>query len=263
MLNMLRMDVRRLTRSKSFYLCLCILALLIMICAISQNDAQISKGFTNELDTGHVIGVFTALDCLITTPEALLSGLGKTYIGLIFGIFLVLFVCEEYQCGYIKNSCMMYQNRNAIILNKFMVALFLSCFLVVFSAICVTLFGFLFIKQFHIGDMGVLLSYMGVLAIVLTAYHSLLICISTLSHQKTLGIVIVFLLSSAFIFMIIDPILINFHLLNIKSYLITGMMSSLPMKFDAVISVRILVMSMIYMITYTALSIVIIRRKDL
>lgn len=257
---MMRMDIRRILKSKSFYISLFLLLALLVICICQQNPLKLS--YTDANDVKHAVGIYTSVDALVDTPLSIMYHFARSYIFLIFGIFMVLFVCSEYSSGYIKNSCMMYKSRAAIIFNKLCITCFLSIVVVLVSFAFSTLLGFLIMDGFHFGDAGDLLLYLGMLILMNMAYFSLITLLCTMTHNKTVGIIVVFLIATAFSTIFLQPLFDMIGLSDMMNYTLSRLMMSIPMQYDHTQMLRITVMSITYVVVYHLGALLIVLKRD-
>lgn len=262
MLSMLKMDIRRSLKNKYLYISICIFVLVMGICIYSQNDAQITHGF-QALPTEHEIGISIWIDYFLNTPLQLMYGFATKYIMLIFGIFMISFTCSEFDSGYIKNSCMMYKNRNMIALNKTFMAIFLSVSTALLAMLVTFVFGSLFIKQFATGDLYELMSYTGTMIVVNIAYFSLLNFICFLTKSKTIGIVIALLVSMGLTSAIFETVFGLLRIGDLSNYTLSNVLMSLPMLYDKTLTLRALLMSGVFIFLYNTLNVYLINKTDI
>lgn len=262
MLSLLKMDIRRMLKSKYFYISILIFTIILGICIRSQSGAQVEYGF-QAIQTEHEIGISNWIDFRLYMPLHIIYGFASKYIMLIFGSYMVTFVCSEYNSGYIKNSCMMYKNRNMIILNKVLVSFFLSIVVTILSYVVSTVFGFLFIDGFEWGNLGAVISYMGIMIIQNVALFSLLTFVSTLTRNKTVGILLTFIITTGLSMIVCHAVFDLLHISDLSNYTISQLYMSMPMYYDSVLSMRVLVGSIGFIILYTVLSILVINHRDI
>lgn len=262
MLSMLKMDIRRLLKNKYLYISICVFVLIMGICIYSQNDAQIIHGF-QTLPQEHEVGISSWIDYFLNIPLHFMYGFATKYIMLIFGIFIISFTCNEFNSGFIKNSCMMYKNRNMIAFNKFFMAIFLSVFTALLAVIVSFVFGSLFIEQFEVGNVYELMSYTGVMIVVNIAYFSLLTFICFLTKNKTIGIVIALLVTMGLTSAIFETVFGLFKVSELTNYTLSKITMSLPMLYDKTLTIRALLMSGIFVLLYNVLNVLLINKKDI
>ena len=150
MFNVLRMDLRRLIRTRSFYIVLAVTAgflllMILMVAAVSDPeklDAMQSSGMVVVEGDDHQMGEeIRSMSQLGFTYECLGSGflLMMTCIG------MTLFVNGDLSSGYVKNICYARPRRREYVLSKVLMAGVYSGILVaaaiLTTAVCPVLFG--------------------------------------------------------------------------------------------------------------------------
>lgn len=256
MLNITKMELQRLYKSKSFYICLIALFVMFGIIVNSQNQAQMQGTFGNVLDKEYLQGLYMNVDVNIYTTADFFAVFGKSYLPLVFGIYLVIFTCNEYQHGFIKNTVMMQSNRLAIVVSKIVVSLFMLVIAMMVSLLSFTLFGFLFIHGFSMGIDINFFVYIVIWLLVNIAFCSLLIMVSELSENKVIGIILSFVICLGVIIMFIGDY-------DIFEYSLSYLLTSLPLEFSTDIGLRTIVMSLFYVILYNGISFYWIQKKDI
>jgi len=86
--SLLKLEFRRLTRKKSFYICTSVMFSLLLLAVLLANA---------------LVKVVPSLSESMTGVSLLFDGLGTSSFTLIAGIFAVLFVCEDYSQQTVKN----------------------------------------------------------------------------------------------------------------------------------------------------------------
>lgn len=153
MFNLLRMDLYRMRRGKSLYICLGILLMMIVVtlCLIwlvatprGQETAVRIGMFTAE-DLAEEGDVMAGVDTLVMLRQTSLDG---GMYNLVFGIWVMLFVCMDYQSGFIKNIMVVHQNRWNYVASKVTCAGIVSfCYLAV-------QYAFVLLMNKLLGDMA-------------------------------------------------------------------------------------------------------------
>lgn len=159
MFNLLRMDLYKMRRGKSVYVCLGILLIMIVATLCMLWLVATPQG----LETAVQLGIFPAEDQMqeggfqaIVASDNVLEGVdtlvmlrqtsldGGVY-NLVFGIWIMLFICSDYQSGFIKNVMVVHQNRWNYVISKIVTAGIVSfCYLIIqylFLLIVNSLFG--------------------------------------------------------------------------------------------------------------------------
>ena len=115
MFNLLEMDVRRLFRSRSFYIVLAvtaalILGLVLLVDTVTDQrvlDAMESQGAEITESDREMRAELEGMSRLDFVHECLGSG----FLLLLTGVGMTLFVHADFFSGYIKNICFSYENK--------------------------------------------------------------------------------------------------------------------------------------------------------
>ena len=127
MFNLLSMDLYRVKRSKSVYVCFLLLAAATVLVYGIMWLLETPQGQEIALR----IGLLVPQE--LTEAESILDGIdslgffrqicldGGMY-NVVFGIWVMLFICADFQSGFIKNIMALHQNRWNYIGSKIMTA---------------------------------------------------------------------------------------------------------------------------------------------
>lgn len=149
MFNLLRMDLRRLFRSRSFYIILTVAAALILGLVMLVNtmtdqrvlDAMESQGAEIEKSDYEMRAEFETMSQLDFAYECLSSG----FLLMLTGIGVTLFVHSDFLSGFAKNICFARPRRWEYVLSKVLTAGVYSGVLtvlgVLLALVCPALFG--------------------------------------------------------------------------------------------------------------------------
>ena len=176
MMNLLRLEFRRLFRAKSFYICLAISLVMIVISAATT---KMLLNMASSEEFGEAFGA------MLQTPTSfsLLKSTASSSLTMVLAIFLSIFVCEDYTSDTIKNIYAKGHSRDQIFVSKFVSAVAAGLIIILVSA----LFSFAAGKVLFgkVGSMGK--NYVGsVLAelVILLAYATLYFAIA-IALKKT------------------------------------------------------------------------------
>lgn len=262
MLNIIRMDLRRMLKNRTLYYCLFLFIILMGFCMYSQNKAQLANGF-HETPTLLETGLFSWIDYRLITPLHYLYAFASRYIMLLFGIYFATYVCNEYSSGFIKNSCMMYRNRSMLIINKLCIAFLLSVGTAFLAYGICTLFGYLFVSGFYMGDMMEALSFLGILILLHFAYFTLLLLVCTMTRNKVVGIILAMMMSVGLTALFLQNILTAVHSIPLLSYTLSDTITKLSMKATSTQSMHTITVACLYLIVCSICSILIVRKRDI
>lgn len=291
MFNMIKAETKRLFKSKSFlvaigiYLFICAFCLYASMSVQSQdidspaptesiNSTQengvgfsnesglyISIG-TNEFEEGMNDGMNSTESTLPMSLNEIVKNLSISVGVLVFGIYLISFICNEYSSGYIKNTVMLEDGRSSVIISKLAISAIISLLVIIFNYIACAIIGKIFLDNFIIESPKKIISFACIIFILSLAIYSLVIFICTVTTNKAISIVTFFLIATG----IITPLLIKiFGLLHIPSainYTLTYFFNASP-NICSYFAIRILYMSIIYILVYNIFSVIILKKRDI
>lgn len=159
--KLLKFEFRKLTRSKSFYICLAISIVILLISGFS------TRAFTKVVDG-------TPLPQLVDFVQ---SALSNGSVILISGIFIALFICEDDSYGTIKNIYAKGYSRENVFFSKYIITLVGVLFIAVLNILIASLFGLIFFDRTDTAS-NLFVNILGQL-VVLVAYHSIFVAISS------------------------------------------------------------------------------------
>lgn len=176
MMNLLRLEFRRLFRAKSFYICLAISLVMIIISAATT---KMLLNMASSEEFGEAFG------SMLQTPTSfsLLKSTASSSLTMVLAIFLSIFVTEDYTADTIKNIYAKGHSRDSVFGAKIISAMTAGLIMILVSA----LFSFAAGKVMfgEVGTMGE--NYIGsVLAelVILLAYAALYFAIA-IAFKKT------------------------------------------------------------------------------
>ena len=285
MFNMIKAETKRLFKSKSFlvaigiYLFICAFCLYASISVQSQSiDSPAPKESinstqengvvfsisidTNKFEEGMNDGMNSTESTLPMSLNEIVKDLGISLGTLVFGIYLISFICNEYSSGYIKNTVMLEDGRSSVIISKLAISAIISLLVIIFNYIACAIIGKIFLDNFIIESPKKIISFACIIFILSLAIYSLVIFICTVTTNKAISIVTFFLIATG----IITPLLIKiFGLLHIPSainYTLTYFFNASP-NICSYFAIRILYMSIIYILVYNIFSVIILKKRDI
>lgn len=268
MFNLLRMDLYRVKRSRSVYVCFGLLLIatvlvfwilwLTSIPAGQETAVRIGMLAPEELEESSRI--LEGVDFLIFFRQVCLDG---GMYNVIFGIWVMLFVCMDFQSGFIKNIMSLHQNRWNYILSKLMTAGIVNfCYLVLHL-----LFTLMMNRLFH--DMVPytqwkdVLFYMSWAWLVTTAFSALILLICILTRSVAAGSAAAVLLGGGVAVMTVYGILDVFHIgewLKYSIYLTLGMG---PNQYSSMRDLYVYAVGAGFLVLYTVLAGMFLRKQDI
>lgn len=176
MSNLVSAGMRRLWKSKVFYLCLAAAVLLSAINMISTIRNAIEYA-----DDGYTIDIDESFFSFLPTLPIFISA------------FTSLFIGTEYSDGTIRNKVIVGHKRKDIYLSSLIVSEAVAMMLLA-ASYAVNLIGLICFKSFKMG-IGQLLTYLGLSVLLIWASTALLVTLAMLCHKKAAGAVAALLLT--------------------------------------------------------------------
>lgn len=270
MLNLLRMDIRRMFRSKSFYVCLIILCATtvftfglmylmsspaIMELAV-QNNWPIAVLYEDPADIESILGI----DFLDMFHQTNISG---GMLPLITAILASLFLCVEFDGGFIKNIMASHENKWDYILSKAITFSLVNLVCLAATFLLELLMNLATGSIFPYLPLQDTLLYLLSVWMIVNAFCALLLLIVMITRSVAAGIAGSIFLCSGLFVMILNSILGLFGLNGIMNYTLYMNMAGCPMEFKGLGDFRGLIVGAAFLILYTVISKLVLSRKDI
>ena len=269
MFNLLRMDLRRLVKTRSFYVVLAVttgflLLMIVMVSAVSDPeklDALQSTGMVVVEGDGRQMGEeIRGMSQLDFTYECLGSGflLMMTCIG------MTLFVNGDFSSGYVKNICFARPRRREYVLSKALVAGMYSGMLVIVG-ILVSLVGpALFGLRLTADPIARILRYTFWLWLPHWAFSLLGLVLVLLTRGSTLGIIMAILSGGGVVAVLLQSLCQRFGWPDLAQYMLSMVASyqCVPML-GAEQMVMILACAIGWGLVYAAGSLITMEKRDI
>lgn len=253
MLNIFKMDMRRLSRSKVFYVALIFIAIM----AISM--VQTGMGTTVDALLGVVSG---------GSPEDdfLNASMGTSVIFILLGIILTLFICGDYSGGFAKNIFTSHANTKDYIGGK-MLSMGLS------SAVLLVYYTVLSLVVLSVSGYGVVLAggVLGLLSFLLQkwlvslAFIALVMLVNLFTRNIAVGVIASFLVATGGLSMGLTMFaqMLNVNALaRISNFLISGAAQLSTLTFNVGTFFHVLAISAVWLVICYVGSHKVLKRKD-
>lgn len=278
MLNLLRMDLYRMLRSKSTYVCLaCLLATIIvcygMLWLVGTQQGQqvaLSIGMFGEEDVeeaggmqamyAELSGVLDGVDTLVMLRQSDMNGGMHS---LVFGVWIILFVCMDYQSGFIKNIMALHKNRWSYVGSKVLTAGLLNLVWLVLQLGFTILLNFLFGNMVPYTRVGSLLFYLSWVWLLTTAFAAMMILVSIWTRSVAAGALTAVLIGGGAIQMMLYGILNNFHAADWMKYTLYLSIQQGPGSYTSPADLYVYGVGAGFMILYTVIAGLVLRRQDI
>lgn len=214
MLNLIRMYMRKMLKSRSTYVLLLLTVIFSLITIFSQQqEAEYYKEHPEQYAADQAMlaemegddAVSIGYQAAAGTPEetsmlALMDGwLPGMLPCLLVAIFVVIFVCSEHSTGFVKNISGLTRNRGMLFLAKLPTVVLFTVLL-----IAATFLGMLIpfrpmLGYFHMGDGGDLLKLMALQTLLYVVFAVLVAAIATVIRSTAVSMTIGVALTSGMV----------------------------------------------------------------
>ena len=268
MFNLLRMDLYRMRRGKSVYVCLGIL--LVMVAATLFMVSLVATPQGRELAMR--IGMFTAQD-LAEEPDIMegvdtlvmlrQSGIDGGMYNMVFGIWVVLFVCMDYQSGFIKNVMAVHQKRWNYVVAKIMTAGIVNgCYLVMQYGV-VLLVNKLLGHMAPVAAIGDVLFSLSWVWLLTTAFAALVIMICVWFRSVAAGALAAVLLGTGMIVGPLSSLLNMVHMGDWLKYTIYLTMDMGPAHYTALSDLYVYGVGAGFLVLYGWIAGIVLKKQDI
>ncbi len=289
MLNVIKMDLYRMIKTKSFYVILMIIVVFMLFGSymIDQDlstlkemakdaELQTDQAAGNGADTDKNVNLGISFDATplmqdnITLLDEASVMLSSAILLFFTGIFAVLFVCGENSTGFIKNIISCTKKRRYVILSKTVV---MSIFVVLETIILLIALS-IGSSIFHNSvSMKLSLSfrflqYVGLQCLLHIAFAIIIIMISVIVRSTAISMMISIGLSSGLGSLIISYLSMlkigSFHVgENLVKYFVTTNVQALTSQFTKDMGIRVLMVSLAAILLYNIISCVVMDKRDI
>ena len=285
MINHLKMDIYRLVRTKTLYLCLALLCALCLLGSyavwymttpefaesITGMEAQIDMpdGADEGSDGAGVITVESSVDEQVTpTLQQLLGNIfvGSGTLAFLVSIFFVLFVGAEFDNGFIKNIFTAKRGRGTYFASKTILAVLVSVvFFLVGTLISYVASLFTGVEVIIVPADFALWALLVVL--VCSAYAMISLLFIMFTKNKTAGVVAACVIASGFLGMLLFSIISLFpdfsHVLDYTIFACLGALEVGLTGPTTLSATHVAAVAGLYLVVFSALGFISIRKKDI
>lgn len=241
MFNLIKMDLHRLFRTRSFYM---IFGIISMFCVL----------MFFAIDAGGMMEVSNQLLDLVA------MFFGNSIIPMLLSIGVCIFVCSDYSSGYIKNIASGVKTKANIALSKFVTWTIATIIYFILLILLIYVLGSVFIGNIIIGDMSALIQYVGMslyLHIVVVAFAILATCFLRNSAASiTLTVVATQFVGVLYV------VLNKFLNINLIPYSVLSNVSGFPVEYSDAWN-KLLISGSIFLVIYIVSACIIMNKKDI
>lgn len=285
MINIIKMDLYKMFKSKNFYVVNVVLIVLVLSLAIlmkasigmSYDTAKKANFFYDaadgiKLDTTdpslteeRYYAIQKARKNSANVDEFIMFQYAGPVMVMLMTVFMAIFICSEWDTGFIKNIIPLKNSRASLLVSKNTIA-FLFILLEGFISMTVAIGANLIISgKVNILEFKEIIIYIGFQLLLLMAFASLLILISYLFRSKSLTILIGFLLGQVNIHSLLLKQLdnlINLGNINLSDLSIINNMRELTFSPEIGDYKRVIVISVAYFLVYNIISLFKLKRIE-
>lgn len=281
MLNMIKMDLYRMFRTKSLYVIWIVLAAILLITTslcktdyelMTEKDAmkqeQVTEPTVDNINVGMMVTLPTEPGEKVTVFDIFFANSQGKFYALFLVIFAVLFSTADISSGYIKNIGGQVGNRGSLIFSRsialsvFSVLTMTGAFLFQAAANCIV-FG-----ELEWGNTKAILSYF--VAELALHYALVLICmaIAIILKNNVISMVIAVCLSMnvmTIVYGVVNSAIQKIGIQNfqIYKYTITGKLSLLPMNPSGNECLVAFGVAMVFIVIMISVSSVVFQKRDI
>ncbi len=261
MINMIHAENKRLWKSKGFWISSVVFVLVYVLSIFMQVYAQ-NAGMFHTTNAPLEPGFYISVDVVVKSLNMFAVMFGHSFGSLILGIYLSIFVCNEYSSGYIKNIIPLSHGRTAIIISKIVVAEVLAFVILLLSYGVALLLGAFLIEGFEIESFETILPSCFMMFMMTVALFSLVIMITTLFRSKVAGILLVLLIPSGMLQPFFSLLLDMLHISFLSDYTLSSLFLNTAL-IETNEQITVFLVTIVYTLLYNMISIFIMQKRDI
>lgn len=267
MVNLIRMDLKRLQKSKSTYVITGVILFMLLLNFVAVYVA-LNPDIQAWMDANGIMFKVTGIEELksLSLLNFFHIAFTQNFYLLIIGISVILFHCHEVESGFIKNVLSVHVNKAYYIFSKIIVrsiyTFLLLCASFIEFAILNSVVGTFFIMD----SVSELLIYFALLWFIGIAVISMFTALSVWLKSKTGGIAIAIVYATGLWIMIVTTILSILGCSDLLNYTLLFQVNGLfafMSQYDIYSVFKLLLLVGSFIVIYTALGIYGLKRKDI
>lgn len=226
MFNLFRMDLRRLFRTRSFYIMLCVTAALLLTMVATMSAITDQKKLDALQGTGMVVTSGDSEDMIellqgMTRLDFVHECLGSGFLLLLTGIGVTLFVYSDFSSGFIKNLCFARPRRWEYVLSKVLTTGVYSGILTVLGVLVSLVSALLFGIRLEASPVGGILRYTFWMWLPNWAFGLMGLGLVLLTRGSTLGIILAIVSGGGLTAAILQSVCHRFGWPDLAQYLLS------------------------------------------
>lgn len=268
MFNLLRMDLYRMKRGRSLYVCLGLLifatavtyGLIWLMSAPQGQSIAIRIGMLTAEEGEELKSMLEGVDSLIMFRQI---GLDGGLYNLIFGIWVMLFMCMDYQSGFVKNIMALHRNRWCYIGSKLLTAAIVDIVYLLLQYMFSLLMNAILGNMVPYTNVWDVLFYISWAWLLTTAFAGLMIMICICTRSVAAGTLAAVLLGSGVIVVPLERILSIFHAGEWLKNTIYLTLAMGPDRYTTLQDMRVFAVGAVFLLLYPVLAGLVLRKQDI
>lgn len=268
MFNLLRMDLYRMKRGKSVYVCFSLLliatvtmfGLLWLMATPRGQERAVQMGM---IALGEMEEARNLLDGVDTLTAFRQIGLDGGFYSLLFGIWVMLFVCMDYQSGFMKNIMALHQNRWGYVGSKIMTAGIVDFFYLAVQYAFVLLMNLVCGNMLPYAKPGDVIFYLAWAWLLTTAFAALVILVCVCTRSVAAGALAAVLLGGGIVVMPLYSILELFHAGGWLKYTIYMSLTYGPSRYTSMGDLWVFVVGAAFLALYSTAAGIFLKKQDI
>ena len=263
MLNLLRMDLRRLPRNTAFKVILILLAF-----DLTMTSFSLSYMISHASDSSDLLGIVGVNSKVMTFGTFLRITIGQLGdLALYPAIFIVLFTNGDFSTGFIKSVSGQVRSRGMLAVSKFITTVIYTVFYFAVYLLLSMLELVIFFDGINVPNATKFVQYLLLTFYLYTAMMILIAAIAQIFRSNLVGIIIGVMIASGLLSSILK--LINILLkkleidLDISKYTITGCITSLKLTGDISDYSRHIIVGTVFIIVSIAATVFSYNKRDI
>lgn len=285
MINLIKMDLFRLFKSKNTYVTLLFVIVFtgiifamsasfgsmtetedgsqnVMATEISSEEAEAMK--KGESGVGFVLAEFTS-ETPMTLETLLASFLSSGFFLIFSGIFITNVVCDKYKCGFQKNLNTYGRKKWQIIVSENVSLLLFAAMEIILVVLTASMISVLYFDNFSVDNWIDVIKYSGMQVLMHYAFATLIMCFAELLRGKIVCITLTCLFSMGIGGVVMNKLdsIFEFENFSFAKSIMDYHVKLMPFEFDGELWGHAIGIVIFSMIVYNAISALIVSQRDL
>lgn len=267
MFNMFRMDIYRLRKSRFVYVCLAILIglqilgyLMVYLVGTEKGREAATEAGLEVTVNGQEEDILEGMDSLTMYRQCLMDG--GAY-ATVFGIASVIFLCTDFQGGFLKNIMTQHRQRWKYIASKLMTLGVLNLVYLFLSVGVNFLLNLLWGGLVPSTPLTVFPFYLAWLWLVTMAFGAMAIMVSVFMRSTVAGILTVVLMCSGMVMMPVAAVMEHFNLGGWVQYTLYYSMTYGPSAYNTIPDLRPAAVGLGFLALYGTMAALSLTKQDI